>query len=301
MSNQYFPAPAALMFLLACGLVMTAGAGAASLPDPVTGQDATATTTGGTGPAKPAAAAVEAVNVPVPAADAVAPPANAKPASRRKPPRRSTPVAPGPSSRATAARPIASNAVTTGRITGKLELAAGPNQPVDAGEVAQSVVYYLPKAGGGRPQPARFSVDTQSKGFNPSLLVVPLGSTVSFPNRDQILHNVFSRTPGTTFDLGYFGPGETRETRFNKPGLVVVNCSVHNSMRSNVLVLATPYFARPGRDGRFSLGGLPPGPGTLVFWHPRANAQSLAVDGPVSTPVLRRLVATRAPLDAHRR
>jgi plastocyanin len=205
-----------------------------------------------------------------------------------------------PRNRAPAAKAAPRPAVPSQRLAGRLELAAGARHPVAAGEVAQGVVYFLPKAGGARPQPARFTVDTQSKGFSPSLLVVPVGSTVSFPNRDQILHNVFSKTPGAAFDLGYYGPGASRETRFSKPGLVVVNCSVHNAMRSNVLVLATPYYTRPGRDGRFTLNGLPPGPGTLVFWHPRANAQSLAVTGPVSEPVLRRLVASRAPLDAHR-
>ena len=240
-------------------------------------------------------------SMPVPASMPPAAPAAtiavpAVPASIAKP--AAAPAKPG--TRAPVAKAAPRPLVPGQRLAGRLELAAGPKQAVAAGEVAQGVVYFLPRSGGARPRPGRFTVDTQSKGFSPSLLVVPVDSTVSFPNRDQILHNVFSKTPGAAFDLGYYGPGTSRETRFSKPGLVVVNCSVHNAMRSNVLVLATPYYTRPGRDGRFSLAGLPPGPGTLVFWHPRANAQSLAVTGPVGAPLLRRMVATRAPLDRHR-
>lgn len=191
-------------------------------------------------------------------------------------------------------RPVAVNS-----ISGRVELDAAPGQRVAAGEVAQAVVYFLPRSGGARPKPGRFSVDTHSKGFRPALSVVPVGSTVSFPNRDVILHNVFSNTPGATFDLGTYGPGETRSNRFTKAGLVSVNCNVHNGMRANVLVLSTSYYTRPRADGRFVLDDLPPGPGTLVFWHPRARAQSQGISGPMKQPVTGQLVASRPSLDSH--
>jgi len=250
----------------------------------------------------PAASAAPSIPEPMPTAVPTAVPTPTRPAYKPAAPRivtKAAAVATTPPARVSAAKAV-SRPVASHRLTGRLELAAGTNQPVAAGEVAEGVVYFLPKTAGARPKPERFSVDTHSKGFKPALLVVPQGSTVSFPNRDQILHNVFSTTPGAAFDLGTYGPGQSRQTRFNKPGLVIVNCNVHNSMRSNVLVLATPYYVRPGRDGRFALDGLPTGPGTLVFWHPRANAQSMVVTGRIATPVVRRLVASRAPLSAHR-
>ncbi len=191
-------------------------------------------------------------------------------------------------------------AVESGSVSGRIELVAGGRQSVTAGEVADGVVYFLPKAGAARPKPGRFTIDTQSKGFAPSLLVVPLGSSVRFPNTDMILHNVFSRTPGAEFDLGTYGKGETRQHVFNKAGLVLVNCNVHANMRATVLVLATPHYVRPGKDGRFMLKDLPPGAGTLVFWHPRATAaQSLALSSAPTAPVLRRLTADKPRLDAH--
>jgi len=178
-------------------------------------------------------------------------------------------------------------------VSGRLDLVAGGRERIAAGEVAEGLVYFLPKSGGAAPKPGTFTVDTRSKGFSPSVLVVPVGSTVRFPNRDSILHNVFSRSPGSTFDFGYYGPGESRQRVFSKPGLVIVNCNVHHNMRADIVVLATPYFTRPDRSGRYTLTGLPPGPGTLVFWHPRADAQQALVDAPSAAAVSRRLVATK--------
>lgn len=186
-----------------------------------------------------------------------------------------------------------SDAAATAKVSGRVVLAAGPRQQVLQGEVSQTVVYFLPAAGADKPAAARFSAATYTKGFDPNLLVVPVGSTVSFPNKDVIIHNVFSSTPGSAFDLGMYRPGETRSQRFDRAGLVVVGCNVHRGMRANVLVLETPHYTRAAADGRFSLAGLPKGKGTLVIWHPRAAAQAIAVDGPVAAPITRTLVASR--------
>lgn len=206
--------------------------------------------------------------------------------------------APGKPAAPVARAPVATPAPAVRSLTGRLELVASARQAVAAGEAADGVVYFLPKAGTTRPRPRSASVDTHSKGFLPGSLVVPVGSTVAFPNRDEILHNVYSATPGSTFNLGTYGPGETRSVRFAKPGLVLVACNVHVGMRANVLVLETPHYTRPGRDGRFDLKNLPAGPGTLVFWHPRTVAQSRAITMPASA-VSARLTAVRARLGAN--
>ena len=190
-------------------------------------------------------------------------------------------------------------AATGNTLSGRLELAAGSAGAILPGELADGLVYFLPKAGAPKPKPGTFSIDTRSKGFSPALLVVPQGSTVRFPNRDTILHNVFSRTPGSSFDFGHYGPGESKQYVFNKPGLVIVNCNVHHNMRADVVVLATPYYTRPDRSGRYTLAGLPAGPGTLVFWHPRAQAQSVAVALPAAAAVTRKLTATRPSRQEH--
>jgi len=197
------------------------------------------------------------------------------------------------------AKPVAAKPAPVVSIQGRLELVAGQKQRVDAGEVADGLVYFLPKAGNPKPKPGYFTIRTHSKGFSPALLVVPAGSTVAFPNRDTVLHNVFSRTPGSTFDLGNYGPGQSRQQVFTKPGLITVNCNVHYTMRATVVVMATPYYTRPDKNGRFELTGLPPGPGTLVYWHPRTAAATTQISPPNAAAQKQKLVATKPRSDHH--
>lgn len=191
------------------------------------------------------------------------------------------------------AGPRAEPRAASAAIRGRIRLEAGRRQAVAPEEVAQTVLYFLPDGGAARPAPRQLSSVTYTKGFEPNLLVATVGSTVSFPNRDVIIHNVFSATPGSSFDLGSYGPGQTRSQRFDRPALVVVNCNVHRGMRANVLVLETPHSTQARPDGSFVLSGLPASPGTLVIWHPRAAPQSIAWNGRTPLTVERTLVATR--------
>ena len=259
-------------------------------------------------PAPPAAEVAPVAPAVMPVEVAPPPPMEAAPAApepvRQAPPpppvaEKAPPRKPPPRPEAKPASAPAAVAASGNSLSGRLELAAGSAGAVLPGELADGLVYFLPKAGAPKPKPGTFTIDTRSKGFSPALLVVPQGSTVRFPNRDTILHNVFSRTPGSSFDFGHYGPGESKQVVFNKPGLVIVNCNVHHNMRADVVVLATPYYTRPDRNGRYSLTGLPAGPGTLVFWHPRAQAQSVAVTLPTAAPVTRRMTATRPARQEH--
>ena len=259
----------------------------------------------------PAPIATEAAPAPIPPAvplEAAPPPTTEAPHAHEAPPApvaaKEAPPPPPPPRKPLppVAKPASApaTAVANGNsLSGRLELVAGSAGAILPGEMADGLVYFLPKAGAPKPKPGSFTIDTRSKGFSPALLVVPQGSTVRFPNRDTILHNVFSRTPGSSFDFGHYGPGESKQYVFNKPGLVIVNCNVHHNMRADVVVLATPYFARPDRNGRYTLAGLPAGPGTLVFWHPRAQAQSVAVALPAAAAVTRKLTATRPSRQEH--
>lgn len=238
-------------------------------------------------PAEPRAA--ETTTTPQPAVVPIPPP----PTSAM--PKRPRPVVGTPAS----VKPAAAKPTPIISIQGKLELVAGQKQAVDADEVTQGLVYFLPKAGNPKPKPGYFTVRTHSKGFSPTLMVVPAGSTIAFPNRDTVLHNVFSRTPGASFDLGNYGPGQTRQQMFTKPGLITVNCSVHYTMRATVVVMATPYYTRPDKNGRFELTGLPSGAGTLVYWHPRSVAVTTQVSLPNPTVQKQRLVVTKPRSDHH--
>jgi plastocyanin len=168
-------------------------------------------------------------------------------------------------------------------LKGHIDLVVGPDQTVGAGEVADTVVYFMP-AVPVHPKPAQFQIYTRNKLFDPSSIVVPVGSTVTFPNQDQIIHNVFSASVGEEFDLGLYGEGGTAAHTFKKAGLAIINCNVHQAMQTNVLVVDTPYFTHPTRAGDFVLNGVPEGEGKLVIWHPRAAS----VERPLAIPATER-------------
>ena len=122
-----------------------------------------------------------------------------------------------------------------------------------------AVVYYVADQGAAACRPGRYRIYTHNKQFEPESMVIPLGSTISFPNQDEILHNVFSVTPKSSFDLGIYGEGKSAEYTFKKTGLVLINCNVHHAMQANVLVIDTPYFTSPGQGRPIRTGGLPAG------------------------------------------
>jgi plastocyanin len=170
-----------------------------------------------------------------------------------------------------------------GRLRGRLVLLEKGRPAGERGlDRSRGAVWFVPDRASGGPAPVAAEMATQKKQFTPQLLVVPVGSTVDFPNFDPIRHNAFSVSGGNAFDLGLVGAGERKPVTFREPGLVRVFCNVHHAMFAHLLVVDTPHFAQPGRDGVFALAGLPAGAGTLHFWHERAETGSRRVVVPAA-------------------
>jgi plastocyanin len=145
-----------------------------------------------------------------------------------------------------------------------------------------------------------FEMVTVRKEFQPKVMPVPVGSTVSFPNQDPILHNVFSVSGENRFDLGLYRGGDAKDTRFDHAGVVRVFCNVHHSMVAYVAVLQTPYYGRLGRDGSFHLDDLPAGPGRLTIWHERAEPETINLILPLASPLRLDLNLTKEQIPRHR-
>ena len=116
--------------------------------------------------------------------------------------------------------------------------------------------------------------------FSPRVLAIQVGTTVEFPNRDPIYHNVFSVSPAKRFDLGKYAQGHSRRVRFDKPGLVNVYCDIHSDMAAWVYVVPHHVFAQASASGRFALPDVPAGHYTLVAWHPDHGEKTFEVDVP---------------------
>jgi plastocyanin len=123
---------------------------------------------------------------------------------------------------------------------------------------AAAIVYAEPLDTPAPRATGRLTLLQKNKTFQPHVLAVPMGSTVSFPNNDQIFHNVFSLSGPQPFDLGLYRGGATRERTFTRPGTYRVFCNIHPQMTALVIVVPTPHTTSVGADGRYVLD-LPPG------------------------------------------
>jgi len=114
------------------------------------------------------------------------------------------------------------------------------------------------------PPPKPIEMDQKGMLFIPHVLPVVRGTTVRFLNSDPLPHNVFS--PEAKYNLGTWPQGETKDQKFDKPGVYTQLCRVHPEMESVVVVLDTPYFAATDKTGAFEIENVPPGTYTLVAW-----------------------------------
>lgn len=146
------------------------------------------------------------------------------------------------------------------------------------------VVVYLEgpvTAGHGTDEAENEQIEQLNRRFVPDMVVVPVGSTVSFPNMDPIFHNIYSLSKPKSFDLGSYDKGQTRRVSFQKPGIVEIYCHLHPNMEATVVVTPNRWFARPDRTGQYRIPDVPPGQYTLVAWHQSAGffRKTVVVEG----------------------
>lgn len=116
------------------------------------------------------------------------------------------------------------------------------------------------------PLSGHFKLIQKNRTFTPHLLVVPVGSLVSFPNQDPFFHNVFSLFNGKRFDLGLYETGSSREVAFSREGVSFIFCNIHPEMSAVVIALATPLYQVADSAGSFSIHPVPPGAYELHVW-----------------------------------
>ena len=120
------------------------------------------------------------------------------------------------------------------------------------------------------PPDKRSVLNQKDLQFRPQVLPILVGSTVEFPNRDNLFHNVFSYSEAKEFDLGRYPRDDSRSVTFDKPGVVRVYCDIHSHMNANILVLPNPHFTTPDNDGWYVIPHVPEGKYVVVFWYDRS-------------------------------
>lgn len=128
-------------------------------------------------------------------------------------------------------------------------------------------------------------MDQRFSQFVPGVLPITVGSVVVFPNSDNIRHQVYSFSPAKPFELPLYAGTPAAPQRFDKPGVVVVGCNIHDWMIGYIVVLDTPYFAKTDAAGQARLE-LPPGRYAVRSWHARqaGDAPETVVDVVAATP-----------------
>lgn len=171
------------------------------------------------------------------------------------------------------------------------------------GSPAAGIAVQVSPARAGAPVPPRAAsepvvIAQKDVRFVPALTVVPVGSTVRFTNQDRFDHHIRSLPggplgtlpPATEFEYRLPGAKEritSVDLRLDTPGVIVLGCHLHSTMRGQILVTRTPYVGVTDATGLARIDDLPEGEATVTLWHPEQLADQPPVHVRVSaTPAL---------------
>jgi len=149
--------------------------------------------------------------------------------------------------------------------------------------VEHAVVYALPLApdGSRRQLDGPVLIDQVNKEYVPYVTAVQVGTSVNFPNNDQIRHHVYSFSPVKKFEIPLYKDTPAAPVVFEKPGSVALGCNIHDWMKAYVFVSESPYFAVTEADGKATVE-LPSGDYTVEVWHPELKGEPSSTSQPVS-------------------
>jgi plastocyanin len=149
-----------------------------------------------------------------------------------------------------------------------LEVRDGNGMPIPG-----AVVYAEPMGGAAPTVKAntRALIDQVNKEFVPKVSIVQAGTSIFFPNSDNIRHSIYSFSPAKVFTTKLYSGREAAPILFDKTGLVVLGCNIHDSMVAWVYIVDTPWFGQSGADGVGTLKGLPVGDFKITAAAPALN------------------------------
>jgi plastocyanin len=158
-------------------------------------------------------------------------------------------------------------------------------QGLDGLPLADSAVFLESDAARAAVKPATgVEIAQANKQFTERVTVVPIGTAVMFPNRDKVRHHVYSYSPVKTFELKLYAGTPSNPVVFDKSGIAVLGCNIHDRMIAWVVVVRTPYYGLSGAPGVVRLDNVPPGSYRLRSWNPALPVGAPALDQPLLVP-----------------
>jgi len=142
-----------------------------------------------------------------------------------------------------------------------------------------TVVYAVPVGGQSVPRNQKpTEVEQKNIHFYPLVSVVQTGTAIAFPNHDKVRHQVYSFSPPKTFELKLYAGVPSNPIVFDKPGIVVLGCNIHDEMVAYIQVVDTPYFGKTDTSGNVKLDGLVNGKYVLKVWYFRMAANEAPLE-----------------------
>jgi plastocyanin len=123
------------------------------------------------------------------------------------------------------------------------------------------------------PAPIHAVMDQMNRMFTPEVLVIALGSTVSFPNSDSVSHQIYSFSAAKQFQLPLYRGKPYPPVLFGHPGIVILGCNIHDWMIGYIDVTDAPFYGTTDAQGAWS-AQLPAGRYEITVWHPRMREQT---------------------------
>lgn len=115
---------------------------------------------------------------------------------------------------------------------------------------------------------AKAVMDQRNLAFEPRVIVVATGTSVEFPNNDIVSHQVYSFSAAKKFQLPLYKGELHTPVKFEREGLVVLGCNIHDEMVGYIYVTGAPYFGKTDGGGGLEFAGMPAGDYRVTVWSP---------------------------------
>lgn len=174
--------------------------------------------------------------------------------------------------------------IFAGMLLGAAAQAAVTVQVLDNGgqPVPNAVVYAEPVGAAPALKGAKqVDIEQKDKTFFPLVSVVQTGTSILFPNHDTVRHQVYSFSPAKTFEIKLYSGTPGSPVLFDKPGMVVLGCNIHDQMVAYVQVVNTPFFGVSDRGGNVKLDGLGNGKYVLKAWYFKMGPNDAHIEQPL--------------------
>ncbi|MDQ2778743.1 MAG: methylamine utilization protein [Pseudomonadota bacterium] len=169
----------------------------------------------------------------------------------------------------------------------------------DGKPLTEAVVFLESPAAQAAAKPVvNVQVEQAKRQFTQRVSIVTVGSEVRFPNHDTVRHQVYSFSPIKTFELRLYAGTPSNPVLFDKPGIAVLGCNIHDSMVAWIVVVETPYFGMTNAQGTVRLEGVPAGNFHLRTWHPGLAPGAPVLDQALAVPAAGSKLSVKLPLVA---